>query len=54
MTPNPQTPFTKSKQVLGRTPTKLYSPFGIESPCSSTTDDKENVGSIRNNLSKLN
>ncbi|KAK1118159.1 hypothetical protein K0M31_015206 [Melipona bicolor] len=27
-----QTPQTHSRQLLGRTPTKLYSPFGIESP----------------------
>lgn len=27
-----QTPQTRSRQILGRTPTKLYSPFGIESP----------------------
>lgn len=27
-----QTPQTRSRQLLGRTPTKLYSPFGIESP----------------------
>ncbi|KAF7284710.1 uncharacterized protein LOC143192515 [Rhynchophorus ferrugineus] len=48
MTPNPQTPFTKSKQVLGRTPTKLYSPFGIESPYNSTMNGKEIVEAIRN------
>ena len=29
---NMQTPQTRSRQLLGRTPTKLYSPFGIESP----------------------
>ncbi|XP_043279809.1 uncharacterized protein [Venturia canescens] len=27
-----QTPQTRSRCLLGRTPTKLYSPFGIESP----------------------
>ncbi|KAL7299291.1 uncharacterized protein LOC106652459 [Trichogramma pretiosum] len=27
-----QTPQTRSRDLLGRTPTKLYSPFGIESP----------------------
>ncbi|EZA59497.1 hypothetical protein DMN91_010468 [Ooceraea biroi] len=27
-----QTPQTRSRQLLGRTPTKLYSPFGIETP----------------------
>ncbi|XP_047368509.1 uncharacterized protein LOC124956574 [Vespa velutina] len=27
-----QTPQSRSRQLLGRTPTKLYSPFGIESP----------------------
>lgn len=43
MTPNPQTPYTQSRQVLGRTPAKLYSPFGIESPYNSTTIDKENL-----------
>lgn len=41
MTPCPN---TLSKTVLGRTPTKLYSPFGIESPYNKpTTCDKENV-----------
>ncbi|XP_018571929.1 uncharacterized protein LOC108911472 [Anoplophora glabripennis] len=44
MTPNCATPHTFAKQVLGRTPTKLYSPFGIESPYNrGTTVDKENV-----------
>ncbi|CAK1541473.1 unnamed protein product [Leptosia nina] len=28
----PCTPVTKKKQLLGRSPTKLYSPFGIETP----------------------
>ncbi|XP_044254344.1 uncharacterized protein LOC123004894 [Tribolium madens] len=42
MTPNCDTPYTFSKQVLGRTPTKLYSPFGIETP--SAAADKENRG----------
>ncbi|OAD58851.1 hypothetical protein WN48_10053 [Eufriesea mexicana] len=36
-----QTPQTRSRQLLGRTPTKLYSPFGIESP--RHTWDKENT-----------
>ncbi|XP_003705129.1 uncharacterized protein LOC100874744 [Megachile rotundata] len=35
-----QTPQTRSRQLLGRTPTKLYSPFGIETPRHSW--DKEN------------
>ncbi|KAL1501610.1 hypothetical protein ABEB36_006907 [Hypothenemus hampei] len=44
MTPNPQTPLTHSRQILGRTPTKLYSPFGIgDSPYNPTTIDKENI-----------
>ncbi|CAF4885512.1 unnamed protein product [Pieris macdunnoughi] len=30
----PCTPVTKKKQILGRSPTKLYSPFGIETPRS--------------------
>lgn len=30
----PTTPVNKKKQVLGRSPTKLYSPFGIETPHS--------------------
>lgn len=37
---NMQTPQTRSRQLLGRTPTKLYSPFGIESPRRAW--DKEN------------
>ncbi|KAJ8956325.1 hypothetical protein NQ318_015063 [Aromia moschata] len=44
MTPNCATPHTFSKHLLGRTPTKLYSPFGIESPYRATTTyDKENL-----------
>ncbi|XP_076377710.1 uncharacterized protein LOC117227099 isoform X2 [Megalopta genalis] len=35
-----QTPQTRTRQLLGRTPTKLYSPFGIESPRHAW--DKEN------------
>ncbi|XP_012288437.1 uncharacterized protein LOC105704092 [Orussus abietinus] len=35
-----QTPQTRSRRLLGRTPTKLYSPFGIESPKRAW--DKEN------------
>ncbi|OXU23304.1 hypothetical protein TSAR_000094 [Trichomalopsis sarcophagae] len=37
---NTQTPQSRSRNLLGRTPTKLYSPFGIESP--KTAWDKEN------------
>ncbi|GLH16195.1 hypothetical protein R5R35_006352 [Gryllus longicercus] len=37
----PVTPQTRSRHILGRTPTKLYSPFGIESPCKKLRD-KEN------------
>lgn len=45
MTPNSfPTPNGLSKAVLGRTPTRLYSPFGIESPYNKpTTYDKENI-----------
>lgn len=45
MTPNGcPTPNAFSKAVLGRTPTRLYSPFGIESPYNKpTTYDKENI-----------
>lgn len=46
MTPiqNNQTPYTPSRQVLGRTPTKLYSPFSIDSPYHpTTTQDQENI-----------
>ncbi|XP_063230030.1 uncharacterized protein LOC134535090 isoform X4 [Bacillus rossius redtenbacheri] len=28
----PLTPDARTRRLLGRTPTKLYSPFGIESP----------------------
>ncbi|XP_034945627.1 uncharacterized protein [Chelonus insularis] len=38
---NSFTPQTRSKHLLGRTPTKLYSPFGIESPASPAWN-KEN------------
>ncbi|KAG5878514.1 hypothetical protein JTB14_018898 [Gonioctena quinquepunctata] len=41
MTPNCATPY--SRQILGRTPTKMYSPFNIESPYHPTTYDKENI-----------
>lgn len=46
MTPNCETPQTFSRKVLGRTPTKLYSPFSIESPYHSTTVNKENMPPI--------
>ncbi|XP_046738963.1 uncharacterized protein LOC124407153 [Diprion similis] len=41
------TPQTRSRHLLGRTPTKLYSPFGIESPRSawSNSPGKENYDS---------
>ncbi|XP_019869920.1 uncharacterized protein LOC109598446 [Aethina tumida] len=42
MTPNCATPDTLARQILGRTPVKLYSPFGFDSPYNSTTYDKEN------------
>lgn len=44
------TPQTHSKQILGRTPTKLYSPFGIESPrcIPNKKDNKENIPKIKN------
>ncbi|KAK4004728.1 uncharacterized protein LOC116920300 [Daphnia magna] len=32
----------KSKQLLGRTPTKLYSPFGIETPSSRRQRNRQN------------
>ncbi|XP_046385070.1 uncharacterized protein LOC124155363 [Ischnura elegans] len=32
------TPRSRSRQLLGRTPTKLYSPFNIESPIHSFRD----------------
>lgn len=40
MTPAGATPHTFSKAVLGRTPTKLYSPFGIESPYNNPLTNK--------------
>lgn len=43
MTPTCVTPDSRARIILGRTPTKLYSPFGIESPYKSTTYDKENI-----------
>ncbi|PNF18894.1 hypothetical protein B7P43_G01374, partial [Cryptotermes secundus] len=44
---SPVTPQSRSRHLLGRTPIKLYSPFGIESPCqrnvrSGGNRDKEN------------
>ncbi|PSN44257.1 hypothetical protein C0J52_04840 [Blattella germanica] len=48
---SPVTPQSRSRYLLGRTPTKLYSPFGIESPyhrSGRTVKDKENgMGSGR-------
>ncbi|KAL0112687.1 hypothetical protein PUN28_012152 [Cardiocondyla obscurior] len=38
---NMQTPQTRSRQILGRTPTKLYSPFGIESPRHAWNKENE-------------
>ncbi|XP_044763251.1 uncharacterized protein LOC123320125 [Coccinella septempunctata] len=43
MTPSCMSPDSRAQKVLGRTPTKLYSPFGIESPYRKTTCDKENI-----------
>lgn len=47
MTPGCATPQTFSREILGRTPTKLYSPFSIESPYKPITIDvivdKENI-----------
>ncbi|KAK3912244.1 Macrolide export ATP-binding/permease protein MacB [Frankliniella fusca] len=42
--PQAVTPRTRSRCILGRTPTKLYSPFGIETPQSGkqSNPDKEN------------
>ncbi|XP_077280517.1 uncharacterized protein LOC143907539 isoform X2 [Temnothorax americanus] len=39
---NVQTPQTRSRQLLGRTPTKLYSPFGIEYESPRHAWNKEN------------
>ncbi|KAJ4426950.1 hypothetical protein ANN_26749, partial [Periplaneta americana] len=44
---SPVTPQTRTRHLLGRTPTKLYSPFGIESPYqrnvrNGSGKDKEN------------
>lgn len=38
-TPTPRS-RSKSRELLGRTPTKLYSPFGIESPQHRKMDTK--------------
>ncbi|XP_012533290.1 uncharacterized protein LOC105834953 [Monomorium pharaonis] len=40
---NMQTPQTRSRQLLGRTPTKLYSPFGIESPRHAWNKENEEI-----------
>lgn len=45
-----QTPQSRSRNLLGRTPTKMYSPFGIESP--SCAWDKENGSTPSGNSSK--
>lgn len=54
MTPNCETPQTVTRKVLGRTPTKLYSPFSIESPYHPTTCDKENLPPPRRVFSRKN
>jgi len=39
------TPRTRSRRVLGRTPTKLYSPFGIDTPPHNRSNKENcNVG----------
>lgn len=47
---NSQTPQSRSRNLLGRTPTKLYSPFGIESPRHAW--DKENDSATLSDSSK--
>lgn len=39
VTPNCATPHTYSRAVLGRTPTQMYSPFGIDTPKTPTHPD---------------
>lgn len=43
VTPGCLSPDSRAQKVLGRTPTKMYSPFGIESPYKETTYNKENI-----------
>ncbi|CAG9862327.1 unnamed protein product [Phyllotreta striolata] len=43
MTPNVAGNTPYSRQLLGRTPTKMYSPFGIDSPYNATTYNLENM-----------
>ncbi|KAI4455197.1 hypothetical protein MML48_9g00002452 [Holotrichia oblita] len=52
MTPNCSTP--QARTILGRTPTKLYSPFGIETPNMNNENDKENAPpGLQKNSKKL-
>ncbi|KAK9751298.1 hypothetical protein QE152_g5181 [Popillia japonica] len=52
MTPNCSTP--QARTILGRTPTKLYSPFGIETPNLNNESDKENAPpGLQKNSKKL-
>ncbi|XP_058806752.1 uncharacterized protein LOC131673077 [Phymastichus coffea] len=46
-----QTPQSKSRNLLGRTPTKLYSPFGIESPRYAWNKENE-IASPASNTSQ--
>lgn len=46
-----QTPQTRSRILLGRTPTKLYSPFGIESPSHGWDKENESVQMHKTNQS---
>ncbi|XP_014203783.1 uncharacterized protein LOC106636059 [Copidosoma floridanum] len=39
-----QTPQSRSRNLLGRTPTKLYSPFGIESPRNAWGKENDRFG----------
>ncbi|XP_011174001.2 uncharacterized protein LOC105206182 [Solenopsis invicta] len=51
---NMQTPQTRSRQLLGRTPTKLYSPFGIESPRHAWNKENEVSTPVRASSSDCN
>ncbi|XP_049838339.1 uncharacterized protein LOC126283952 [Schistocerca gregaria] len=47
---SPLSPQTRSRCLLGRTPTKLYSPFGIETPCLSEKENGRHIKAVKSNV----
>lgn len=47
---SPLSPQTRSRCLLGRTPTKLYSPFGIETPSLSEKENGRYIKATKPNI----